>query len=220
MVSPRGPEEWFAMLCYKNGALAREEVRDRVCGGDWEKFDALLRASPPGNDGQFGLFLVMEEIVPICNVKGIFRVNEREEAVAEFADAAHEVRAVVEGRFLSMKVNAQKLGLPTAPTRILATGGGSTNEGIMQVLADVFNADVFVADTADSAAVGAALRAEHGLACRRNGHWVTFEAGEPQGLRRVATPQPKAVEVYSNELLGRFAAFERSIAVQAQERKV
>jgi xylulokinase len=90
----------------------------------------------------------------------------------------------------------------------------------MQVLADVFNADVFVADTSDSAAVGAALRAEHGLACRRNGHWVTFQAGEPQGLRRVATPQPKAVDVYSNELLGRFAAFERSIAVQAQERKV
>ena len=36
-----------------------------------------------------------------------------------------------------------------------------------QILADVFDCEVLVADCSDAAAVGAALRAEHGLACRK-----------------------------------------------------
>lgn len=48
-------------------------------------------------------------------------------------DAAHEARAVVESRFLSMKAHAAAIGLPTRPARILATGGGSTNQEMMQV---------------------------------------------------------------------------------------
>ena len=65
MVSPRGPEEWFAMLCYKNGALAREAVRDAVAGGEWERFSKLVAEAPAGNNGNLGLTLVMEEIVPV-----------------------------------------------------------------------------------------------------------------------------------------------------------
>lgn len=37
-----------------------------------------------------------------------------------------EVRAVVEGRFLSMKAHARELGVGK-PGRVLATGGGSNN---------------------------------------------------------------------------------------------
>ena len=31
-----------AMLCYKNGSLAREAVSKRVAGGSWETFDTLI----------------------------------------------------------------------------------------------------------------------------------------------------------------------------------
>ena len=37
----------------------------------------------------------------------------------------------------------------------------------LQVLADVFGAPVFTAETSNAAAMGAALRAEHGFTCRR-----------------------------------------------------
>ena len=47
-------------------------------------------------------------------------------------DLYFQVRAVVEGRFLSMRFNAAALGI-TKPRRILATGGGSANREMMQV---------------------------------------------------------------------------------------
>lgn len=40
---------------------------------------------------------------------------------------------------------------------------------VLQVLADVFQAPVFTAAASDSAAVGAALRAKHGVACLQRG---------------------------------------------------
>ena len=210
------------MLCYKNGALAREAVRDAVAGGEWEKFSELVAEAPAGNDGCLGLTLMMEEIVPVLNVKGTFRVDGQGEPLGGFGDAAHEARAVIEARFLSMKAHAAQLGLSTSPTRILATGGGSTSKAVMQVLADVFNAPVLVADTSDAAAVGAALRAEHGLACRKQARWVDFVASPPQGLKVVATPNAEAVAAYSPAMLKRFLAFERGVGMmqgQAQQQQ-
>jgi len=140
MLSPRAEGEFFAMLCYKNGAVAREAVRDRVAGGSWEAFSGLLRQAPAGNDGKLALPLALEEIIPVLPVKGTtFRADAQGllllPADAEAFDPAHEARAVVEGRFLSMKAHAGAIGLPTRPRRILATGGGSTNAEMMQVRA-------------------------------------------------------------------------------------
>lgn len=231
MLSPRGPDEYFAMLCFKNGAVAREAVRDAVAGGSWTAFSNLLRQAPPGNDGKLALTLALEEIIPVLPVKGvIFRADGGNEGPADLLpsgqafDAAHEARAVVEARFLSMKAHAAAIGLPTRPARILATGGGSTNQEIMQILADVFDCEVLVADSSESAALGAALRAEHGLACRKSAsrsHWVPFEATEPQCLKQVAAPQHASV--YKGETLARYAAFERAVVLAAtsgNERKV
>ena len=50
---------------------------------------------------------------------------------------------------------------PGPSTRILATGGASKNAAILQVLADVFNAPVYVQELANSACLGAAFRAKH-----------------------------------------------------------
>ena len=45
-----------------------------------------------------------------------------------------KVRAVIEGQFLAKFNHAQKLGYNIGPTsRILATGGASVNEHILQV---------------------------------------------------------------------------------------
>ncbi|CAM9655025.1 unnamed protein product, partial [Choristocarpus tenellus] len=80
-----------------------------------------------------------------------------------------EVRAVVEGRFLSMKSRLLRMGMP-APTTVLATGGGTNSPAILQVLADVFAAPVHVKSVPDSAAVGAALRAKQA--------WLSAGKGE------------------------------------------
>ena len=41
---------------YKNGSLTRERIRDICAGGSWEKFEHLLTAAPPGNDGNIGMY--------------------------------------------------------------------------------------------------------------------------------------------------------------------
>ena len=50
----------------QNGGVAREATRDAhpESFGDWEAFDALLRATPPGNEGRLALRLAMDEITP------------------------------------------------------------------------------------------------------------------------------------------------------------
>ncbi|KAJ2991266.1 hypothetical protein NUW54_g8243 [Trametes sanguinea] len=44
------------MLCYKNGALAREQVRDQYADGHWTRFNELVDARPVGNDGYMGFY--------------------------------------------------------------------------------------------------------------------------------------------------------------------
>jgi hypothetical protein len=56
-VNPVDPKSHMAMLCYKNGSLAREAVRNRVADRSWEKFDGLIAATPVGNEGNIGFFI-------------------------------------------------------------------------------------------------------------------------------------------------------------------
>ena len=91
MVSPRSSKEYMVMLCYKNGAVSREMVRDKYCNGSWKIFSQALQSSTPGNKGQLGLYLVMEEITPQLNHKGIFRINGAGAPVDGFATPEEEV---------------------------------------------------------------------------------------------------------------------------------
>lgn len=46
-------------------------------------------------------------------------------------------------------------------TRILCTGGASANKSILQVVADVFNAPVYIQKSTEAALLGAAFRAKY-----------------------------------------------------------
>jgi len=49
----------MALLCFKNGSLTREYVRDKYAGGSWEEFNRLLMKTPPGNSGRIGMFFLV-----------------------------------------------------------------------------------------------------------------------------------------------------------------
>ena len=210
-VSPSDPASRMLMLCYKNGSLTRERVRDMHAGGSWEHFNAALERTSPGNNGTIGFFVDHPEITPPIQATGdrLFdgqgrRVDvpvapdglpaESRKLAAPMPGAKGEmvslesvggsdavVRAVVESQFLSMKAHGAALGLHS-PKRVLVTGGASANEAVTQVLADVLGAPVYAAGTADSAALGAAYRAVHSRACVREGNFVPLE----QALRECA----------------------------------
>lgn len=161
-MNPVDPDSHMSMLCYKNGSLARVNVAKSVAGGDWDKFNALIESTPPGNHGNIGFFIDEPEIIPNIPKKGIRRFNSEGEKVDSF-DPAVEARAVVEGQMLSMRLHTQQLGL--APTMVIATGGASANPSITQIMADVFGTPVLETSQTDSASLGAALRALHGFKC-------------------------------------------------------
>lgn len=54
-----------------------------------------------------------------------------------------QVRALIEGQFLSMRAHAERFGMPSPPKRIIATGGGSANKSILNCIASIFGCDVY-----------------------------------------------------------------------------
>ena len=81
-----------------------------------------------------------------------------------------EARAVIEARFISMRVHAEFIGLKM--DRIYATGGASQNTDITQVISDVFGCDVYTMASPGGAPLGAAYRALHATKCDEAGEYV------------------------------------------------
>ena len=197
--SPTG--DYMGMTVFKNGSLARERIRDAF-GLDWPGFSAALRATPPGNGGAMLLPWFDPEITPDVPVARVHRRGLDE------ADGPANVRAIVEAQMMALANHSTWMRVP--PSVIHATGGASANRDILQVMADVFGADVYRSGSGNSASLGAALRALHGdrVAAGRAPEWDDVVAGftDPDPATRV-TPRAEPVRLYG-ELRKRYAAFE------------
>jgi xylulokinase len=180
----------MSLVCFRNGSLARVRVRDAF-GLDWDGFSRLLRDTPPGNHGALMLPWFEPEITPRVEAPGVHRLGFTQD------DACANVRGVVEGQMLAMRQHA-RWAAPRVE-RIHATGGAARNGALLQVMADVFDAPVHRIDVANSACLGAALRAAHADAAANHQAvgWDEVVSGfaEPNPALAVK-PDPAAVEVY------------------------
>ncbi|OIW33798.1 actin-like ATPase domain-containing protein [Coniochaeta ligniaria NRRL 30616] len=162
---PTTPGQYMFMLCYKNGGLAREKVRDTLpppadTTDPWANFNKAVLATPPldirgpSDRAKIGLYFPLPEIVP--NIRaGTWRytVGLPEAQDLQEVEAAgdgdwtpeKDARAIVESQALSMRLRSQKLvhspagdsKLPPQPRRIYLVGGGSLNPAIARVMGDV-----------------------------------------------------------------------------------
>lgn len=193
--------DFMALTCFRNGSLAREAIRD-AAGLDWAGFSLALQATPPGNGGALMLPWFEPEITPAVERPGARRLR------LDPLDHAANVRAVVEGQMMAMANHSVWMGVRIS--RIRATGGGSNNPEILQVMADVFDAEVQVFETSNSACLGAAIRAAHAdLAARRTPvSWAELTRDFVTALpdSRIG-PRPDAVRTYAALRHG-YAAFE------------
>ena len=207
--NPVDPDGYMALVCYKNGSLTREMVRDDQADGSWDTFQGLLEHSVPGNDGRIGFYFKEPEITPPVLKAGIHRFDEEGQPVDEFAPE-EDVRAVVEGQFLSMRLHCGNIGIE--PRAILATGGGSQNTGILQIMADVFGVPVMIAEAPNSASLGAAYRALHGHLCSAGSAFIPFEEilKKAPGFMTAASPEPESHAIYSG-MLSRYAELEQRV---------
>lgn len=209
------------MLCYKNGALAREEVRDKYAQSNWDIYNELVEASAPGNK-VLGFYFPLPEIIP-TNVQGEFfyDISNPSSPVAKgiIPNEAHP-RAILESQLLSIRARTQDILPEDAQPlrRLILTGGSSTNQTIRQLAADVFGIKVYVATGGkEGAAIGGAQLARYAWWKGRHGANATFEemvAGDPEPVELVAEPRPEVVGVYE----GLMEPYRKCEALVAQNR--
>lgn len=135
MSHPTTPGLYMFMLCYKNGSLAREQVRDAVNAKesqdknskDWETYNRVATASPvlgqsdpSKGPARMGLFFPRPEIVP--NVKAgtwRFLYDEASKSLtpvqpgdAKWPEPDADARAILESQYLSLRLRSQALVTP------------------------------------------------------------------------------------------------------------
>ncbi|KAL7626227.1 hypothetical protein AAE478_002997 [Parahypoxylon ruwenzoriense] len=141
MNHPTTKGHYMFMLCYKNGGLAREKVRDKLpkpSGPDpdpWETFNRHVLETPPldvraeGDRAKLGLYFPLPEIVPnvrACTWRFTCAAGDGSGLAEEPGDcwgAAADARVIVESQALSMRLRSQNLvhqqhsPLPDRPQR-------------------------------------------------------------------------------------------------------
>jgi xylulokinase len=169
--------DFMGITVFRNGSLARERIRDQF-GLTWSGFSQALAETPPGNHGKTMLPWFEPEITPRVTTAGVRRFN------LEPDDGPGNVRAVVEGQMTAMKRYSAWMGVDVKT--IYATGGASSNREILQVMADVFRADVYQFVVGNTAALGAALRA-----FQADTHLAWEDV-----VRGIAEPRPPVVSAF------------------------
>jgi xylulokinase len=213
-VDPRGYGHVFgnptggfmSLVCFANGSLSRERVAERF-GMNWEEFSrAILDETGPGNESNLMLPFFVPEMTPRLTDPEVQLFGS--EGFVAWKEPAKMARAVVEAQALGMQRYSAYMA--ERPGRLLVTGGGARNAGIRQVLADVFDAEVFTLPAGNSSALGAALRAAEAHTGRALAE--LSEAFVAMDTVPAAKPDPRARGAYA-ELRARreplLAALER-----------
>ena len=170
---------FMSLICFANGSLARERIKEEL-GLDWDGFEkAILEDTTPGNSDNLMLPFFVPEMTPKILTPHVERFGTP--AFEKGEDTSALVRAVVEAQALSMQRHSDWIG--ETPSDLLVTGGASRNRGILQVLADVFQATIRTLTVGNSSALGGALRAAHGGG---NFSWEAL-------TERFAAPNPEFV---------------------------
>jgi xylulokinase len=143
---------WMQLVCFANGSLARERVRER-CGLRWDEATDILLSRDLSELEVFLPFLD-DEITPTHRAVPLPEHLPASKLLASFC--------------LSQALNLQEQAHAAIGEirSVLLTGGASRNDGLAQLYADVFQAPVERLKTPNSAALGAAKRAWQGCTQR------------------------------------------------------
>ncbi|KAI8382908.1 hypothetical protein BD560DRAFT_364468 [Blakeslea trispora] len=204
MVHPIDSEGFMGMLCYKNGSLTREHIRDTYADGSWETFNHLVQEKEAMLDHHLGFYYWMQEIIPFA--KGIYRF-QKGSPVDEFDDKQINVKAIVESQFMSMKIRLERMG-GSHIKRILASGGAASNPVLLQLLSDVFGLPVYRQKGMNGASLGGALLAKYAIQDRSFRDMMSEFPST--GLELICQPDAAKAETYKH-YEDQFIKLERSI---------
>ncbi|KAF2741517.1 D-xylulose kinase-like protein [Polyplosphaeria fusca] len=228
---------YMFMLCYKNGGLARENIRDAINNlspsstpKSWDLFNKTALTTPvlgQENDSdpmRLGLFFPRPEIVP--NVKaGTSRLLYTNGHLSPASDKTWptptaDARAILESQFLSLRLRSQSLvepqgSLPPQPRRIYMVGGGAVNPAIAEVAGDVLGGSdgVYKLDIGGNAcALGGAYKAAWGVQRKEGEKFEDFLAdrwSEEEFVKKICDGYKEGVWERYGEALAGFDAVEK-----------
>lgn len=168
--NPVNEDHWMALTCYRNGSLAREQVRSECKKDeseelyDWNEISDILLAKKSEKLDNFSIDLFEREINPALGPD--FHENR--------ALGRSPIDVIIDclvGQVIMRKVHMETL-LGICPERLILTGGASANKGLLQLIANVFQCEVFtLVDSTEAAAIGGAVRANFS----KTGVWLVPE---------------------------------------------
>ena len=127
MIHPTTPGLYMFMLCYKNGGLAREKIRDSLDKGRdqtdsrdaWTDFNHCLSETPPmvktekGGTAKMGLYFPLPEIVPNVHAglwRFVYMTGSKQLSEVKLGWQPNwDARVIVESQIFSLRLRSQKL---------------------------------------------------------------------------------------------------------------
>jgi xylulokinase len=193
------------------------EIVKSLFGLDNAKLERLARRAGPGADGLLFLPFVDGERVPVLPFSSavFFGLDRRT------FDAAHIVRAVMEGTALNLGYGFGRMkGLGLKPTEIRATGGGAKSRLWLRIVADVFGTPVVTLRETEAAAYGAALQSVWNWRLAAGEKVVLAELADRWvAMDRVAVePDPRNAALYA-DLQDRFNGLWRRLIPDFEARR-
>jgi xylulokinase len=176
---------FMSLICFTNGSLTREHFRKKY-GLTYSEFDAQAAAAAPGKFQM--LPFLFPESTPAVSKPGIIRNFDPAKV-----SAGETIRALLESQMLTMYHHAE---LKRRPEQIRLTGGASASSLLRQLAADIFQAPVLIGESAESAALGAAMRAANSIA---GTDFETLTAKFCRIEQRIE-PDPALAEIYQKAL--------------------
>lgn len=138
---------FMTLLCFANGSLTREHFRERF-GLSYADFDAAASSAAPGKY-QMLPYLLPESTPAISHPALQYNFDPANVTPGE------TIRALLESQILTMVHHAE---LKRKPDQIRLTGGASVSPLLQQLIADIFQVPVLIGSSAETAALGAAMR--------------------------------------------------------------
>lgn len=148
-------DHWMPLLCTMNVTVATEAFRN-LFGWDHDRMNREISSVPAGADGLLFLPYLQGERTPNlpegCGVLHGMNTSN--------LTPAHMARAAMEGVTLGMAYGLRRMeSLGLKPSEIRLTGGGSKSPAWRQMVADIFGYPVVSMQSAEGAALGAAIQA-------------------------------------------------------------
>ena len=138
-INPLDKKKFMGLLCYKNGSLAREEIKNKY-NLSWDEFGRILIEENSEDRKIIQLNFPLPEITPSnkqgkwiyeIDAAGVLKNFEGELTMRE------DIVSFITGQILAKRCHVEKFGFKSTK-RLIVTGGASKNRELIQVISDIF----------------------------------------------------------------------------------